>query len=91
MEYSFVTTSKVFSFLEKNTNQSVFYTGMDLRTTERKLSLDGVAISYDTFSQQLEAFNSAKEIESLVVNESTAIDGQVKFKLFVVLKPELLK
>lgn len=84
-------TSKVFAFVEKNTNQSVFYTGMDLRTTERKLSLDGVATGYDVFSQQLEALNSAKEVESLVVNESTAIDGQVKFKLIVVLKPELFK
>lgn len=85
------TASKVFVFLEKNTNQSVVYTSMDLRTAERKLSLDGVATGYDVFSQQLEALNNATEVESLVINESTASEGRVKFKLFVILKPELFK
>jgi len=86
-----VATSKIFGFLEKNTNQSIFYTNMDLRTAERKLSLDGIATGYDTFSQQLEAFNNTAEVESLVVNESTATEDLVKFKLFVILKPELFK
>lgn len=86
-----IIVSKIFPFLQKNTNQSVFYNAMDLRVGERKLALEGVAANYDIFSQQLEALNSAPEVVGMVINESTAIGGQVKFKLFVILKPELFK
>lgn len=84
-------TSKVLPFLEANTNKKVSYDSVDLRAAERKLTLDGAADSYEIFSQQLEAFNQAKDVERLVVQESQADGNIVKFRLFVILKSELFK
>lgn len=86
-----VVASKTFPFLERNTNQLVFFNLVDLRADQRRLNLEGVAVNYEIFSQQLEAFNRAPEVERLVVNESQSREGRVTFRLFLILKPELFK
>ncbi|MFH1759081.1 MAG: hypothetical protein ABH822_00790 [Patescibacteria group bacterium] len=86
-----IITSTIFPFLERSTNKLVYFTFLDFRFKERKLSLEGIAQSYEIFSQQLEAFTRAPEVERLVVNESQSDKGQVKFRLFLTLKEELFK
>ena len=83
--------SKIFPFLQTNTNKSVAINSLEMKTSERRLSLDGIAGSYEIFSQQLEAFNISPQIENLLVNESSAVDGKVKFKINLILKPSLFK
>jgi len=83
--------SKIFPFLQTNTNRFVFYTLVDLRLAERRLGLEGVAANYGVFSQQLQAFSVASEVESLIVNESSALEGGVKFRLSLILSRSLLK
>jgi hypothetical protein len=84
-------TSTVMPFLEKNTNRSVYFDFVDLRYKDRRLTLGGVASSYAIFSQQLEAFSRAPEVERLVVSESQSIGGRVNFRLFVTLKPVIFE
>ena len=84
-------TSKVFTFLQNNTNKSIFYTFYDLKVPERRLNLEGTANNYEIFAQQLEAFNQSPAVESLVVNESSAVEGRVRFKLFLILKNEIFR
>lgn len=86
-----VNVSKVFNFLQNNTNKSVFFSRADLMIGERRLNLEGFASNYEIFSQQLEAFNVAPEVENLVVNESNSAEGRVRFKLFLILKNEILR
>lgn len=86
-----ILTSRVFPFLEANTNRAIYYNFVDLKMKERRLNLEGVAQSYEIFAQQLEAFNQAPEVERLVVNESQSIGGRVSFRLFVILVPQLFK
>ncbi len=86
-----VNVSKVFNFLQNNTNKSVAYSSADLRVGERRLNLEGTASNYEIFAQQLEAFNIASGVENLVVNESSAIEGRVRFKLFLILKNEIFR
>lgn len=88
---SHVNVSKVFNFLQNNTNKSVFFSRADLMIGERRLNLEGFASNYEIFSQQLEAFNVAPEVENLVVNESSAVEGRVRFKLFLILRNEILR
>jgi len=83
--------SKIFPFLQNNTNRLVYYTLLDLRLPERRLGLEGVAANYLVFSQQLQAFAAAPEVESLIVNDSNALEGQVKFRLSLILIPGLFK
>ena len=83
--------SKIFPFLQANTNQLVYYTTVDLRAGERRLELEGVAANYGVFAQQLQAFSVAPEVESLIINDSNASGGRVKFRLSLILKPTLFK
>jgi hypothetical protein len=87
--------SKIFNFLQANTNQQVFYNSMDFKINDRKLVLEGIAPSYQVFSQQLEAFSRSPDIERVVVNESYATsssaDNKIFFKIFLVLKDKVFK
>ena len=84
-------TSTIFPLLERATNRSVYFDFVDLRYKDRRLTLGGVATSYAIFSQQLEAFNRAPEVERLVVSESQSIGGRVNFRLFITLKPSVFE
>lgn len=86
-----VFVSKIFPFLQNNTNRFVYYTLIDLRLGERRLGLEGVAANYGVFSQQLQAFTVAPEVESLIVNESSALEGGVKFRLSLILGRSLFR
>ncbi len=88
---SHIITSRIFPFLEANTNRLVYYNFVDMKLKESRLDLEGVAQSYGIFSQQLEAFSRAAEVERLVVSESQSINGAVKFRLYLILKPDVFK
>ena len=88
---SHIKSSNIYSFLEKNTNQGVYYEGGNLSVAERYLRLDGIARSYDNLNQQLVAFEQAPEIERVILTESQIADKGVRFSLQLVIKPELLK
>ena len=84
-------SSNIFSLLEKNTNRLVFYDLADLKLSDRKLVLEGVAASYQVFAQQLEAFNRLSEVVRVVVNESHLESGRVSFRLFLILNENVFR
>lgn len=86
---SHVESTKLFNFLQKNTNQKVFYNTLNLSVAEKKISLDGVASSFDVLAQQLEAFKRAPEVERLLMSQADNKDGKVNFRLVLFVKPEL--
>lgn len=84
-------TAMLWPILESSTNTGVYYGFVDFRLKDRRLNLEGIAVSYEALSQQLEAFNQVKQIEQTVVNESQAVKEGVKFRLFLILKPEVFE
>ncbi len=86
-----VFASKIFPFIQANTNQLVYYTAVDLRVGEKRLELEGAAVNYGVFAQQLQALAAAPGVESLIINDSSASGGRVKFRLSLILKQSLFK
>ncbi len=84
-----VISSNIFPILERNTNQGVFYNSAEFKMTDRRLSLEGIANSYQVLSQQLEAFNRAPDVERVIVNESYLSGGRVAFRLFLVFSDKI--
>jgi len=82
-----VLASVIFPFLERNTNQQVYYTMLNFESAERKLTLEGAAQSYGVFSQQLQAFEQAPEVKRLIVSDSDRSGGLISFRLHLVFKP----
>lgn len=80
-------TSPLFGMLEVHTNIGVHYTVMETRIPERKVLLEGMATNYGVFAQQLQAFAIAPEVENMIVNDSNALDGKVRFRLSLTVKP----
>ena len=79
-----IIASNVFPIWERNTNQGVYYNVSEWKMSDRRMVLEGVAVSYQVFAQQLEAFNRMPEVERVVVNESYLGDGRVVFRLFLI-------
>ncbi len=89
---SHTTVSKLFDLLEKNTLIQVYYSAWDLSLPERKIKIDGSAVSYDVLSQQLEAFRNAPAIERVSLSDSkVANDGSVRFSIQLIFEKEFLK
>lgn len=81
-----VVMSPLFGLIEARTNAGVQYTAMETRVAEQKVSLEGIAASYKAFAEQLQAFALAPEIETVIVNDSNALEGRIRFRLTVMLK-----
>ncbi|MSR73819.1 MAG: hypothetical protein EXS60_02085 [Candidatus Pacebacteria bacterium] len=88
---SHVTASPLFGVLESRTNGSVSYAAMELRVPERKIVLEGSAANYQRFAEQLQSFTEAAEVESVIVNDSNALEGKVKFRITVTLREDIFK
>lgn len=86
-----VNGSNVYAFLEKNTNQGVYYEGASLSVPEHFLRLEGAARSYDNLVQQLLVFEQAPEIKKVILEESRIADKGISFSIQIIFKPELLK
>jgi len=86
-----VTASPLFGLLESRTNASVSYAVMELRVPERKIVLEGNASNYKVFAEQLQSFTEAPEVESVIVNDSNALEGKVKFRITVTMREGIFK
>ena len=62
-----ILSSKVLPWLEKITNQKVYYTNATIKVPEHKLELEGIAESYGVLGEQLEAFNQTEGISHLLL------------------------
>lgn len=82
-----VLASVFFPFLERNTNSQVYYTMLDFKSGERKLTLEGLTRSYAVLSQQLQAFEQAPEVERLAVSDSDRSGDLVRFRLHLFFRP----
>ena len=81
-----VTASPLFGLLESRTNGAVSYAVMELRVPERKVVLEGFASNYKSFAEQLQSFTETPEVENVIVNDSNALDGKVKFRATITLR-----
>ncbi len=86
-----VSVSPLFGLLESRTNAAVSYAAMELRVPERKIVLEGNASNYKSFAEQLQSFTEAPEVESVIVNDSNALEGKVKFRITVTLREGIFK
>lgn len=82
--------SNIYNFLEKNTDQGVYYEGANLSVTEHNISLSGIARSYDNLVKQLSAFEQVPEISKVILQDSQSADKGIRFSIQLVFKPELL-
>jgi len=86
------TASKIFDFLEKNTHQQIGYLNLNLSLTDKNIKLEGNAFNYSVLAQQLELFRKAPEIEKVFLDDSRLMDeGNIRFSIRLIFKPELIK
>ncbi len=83
--------TKLFEFLEKNTNTHVVYDDVRFDAGRREFSLDGVADSYQILAEQLQAFAVAPETEKSLVSQSRLVENKVRFRMTVVVAEKFLK
>ncbi|OGY57220.1 MAG: hypothetical protein A2Y84_00170 [Candidatus Colwellbacteria bacterium RBG_13_48_8] len=82
--------SNVFALLETVTGQKVVYISFDLDVPDRRVSLEGVAGSYEDLVAQLVLYENAPEIEQYTLKSSNRDGQKVRFAVDLKLSSELL-
>lgn len=77
---SHVFGSKIFEFLETNTNLRVSFTSVTLAVPEREVVIDGLAASYENLVQQLTHWQQAEGVERLALEENSTVNDMVRFR-----------
>lgn len=78
-------SGNVFSFLERDTTGSVYYTGADYSLADNSLSLIGVAASLDALVQQMNVFDKAPELASVTLDQANASSkGGINFNISLI-------
>lgn len=86
-----LSSSAVFSFLERKTVREVYYEGAVLAASEKQLRLEGVAKSYENLAQQIIAFEQSPETEKAALESSQAAERGVRFNVLLNFEPSLLR
>lgn len=76
-----VVTSNLFPILENNTHSKVAYVSIDVSVADRKILIDGVTETFDVLVSQLTIYESAPEIERIVLESSSRTGDVVNFKV----------
>lgn len=84
--------SRVFDFLQFNTNKSIFWKSFDFDVQGAKLNLRGVARDYDILSYQISLINSLDYVSRYQTTNARLIEGgKVEFDLSVYFNSNFLK
>ncbi|MCL5017520.1 MAG: hypothetical protein M1155_02580, partial [Patescibacteria group bacterium] len=84
--------SGVFPLLESITYPTIYYTDVQLNTTDSTLVLSGIAADFNSLSLQLRGYDSAKDmISSYVLNQSRVVANQVNFRITLNLSSKVFK
>jgi Tfp pilus assembly protein PilN len=87
-----IAASRLFEWLEKQTQTNVFFSKLGLNIQNNQLSLAGVAKSAEDIAEQLQVFQSQPEVELVSVNNiSVGASGLWQFDLSVKLSRDFLK
>ena len=82
--------SKVFSFLEKNTLSSVYYTEASFLASGKALTLKGAADTSETLVGQMNVFDKTPELLSVSLDQMNfdPRGGSVSFSAMLTFNPE---
>ncbi len=87
-----IATSRVFEWLEKQTQTNVFFSRFSLNIQGNQLSLAGVAKSTEDIAEEMRVFQTQPEVEQVSVNNmSIGTAGFWQFDLSLTLNPSFLK
>lgn len=87
---SHIFSSNVLSLLEQRTHPKVYFTGVNLKSPERELELDGIAASFSVLAEQLEIFAQTKDIEKYTLGQSQLNGDVVQFRITLKLNKSTL-
>lgn len=88
---SHVITSTLFDELEKSTYPQIYYTGLNLSLSEKKLELQGISQDYVTLVRQLDSFKNSQLFGDVIFDSAKSTADGISFSTRVVLLPDKLK
>ena len=86
-----VITSSLFPILEANTHSRVAYTGIEIAVVERRVTIEGIAESFDALVSQLTIYEAAPPIERVILESAERSGSVVNFKISLTFVPEVFR
>ena len=85
-------TANIFTFLEKNTINQVYFSEADMDMKKGELKINGLATTLNDISQQIAVMeNDKKNIKGIILNEVSFQDGKVNFSLSITFSESFFK
>jgi len=81
-----VFSSKVFPFLERNTDPSIYFTAAEFSGNNNILRLKGTTSNFENLMAQLTILKQAPEIESVVLNDTNLSKNRIDFEATVIFR-----
>ena len=89
---SHISASRIFAWFEGNTNSRVFFSNLEVSVPDRKVTVQGIADSYEVLAEQLEIYRQSSDLERFFVSQSQlGGDGRVSFRAELVFVPSVFK
>jgi hypothetical protein len=85
-----VVVSPLFDWIEKNTNQKIYFTQLSLNTAANQLTLDGAGASLDDINHELILLQAQPEVKEIDVKSISFKDGAWAFETVLFLDPTYL-
>lgn len=87
-----IVPSNFLNLLEKTSHPKVWFSGIELKPREGKVSLSGTAEDLIVLGQQLLIFKNEKAIQDIKLSQISLIEkGKIRFDLEFSLSPEIFK
>lgn len=82
--------SRLFNFLEANTNTSIYYTDLQFLNDTQSLTIKGKTDSLELVARELEALRGRPEVSEIVLNDASGEDNEVVFEIRMILDNHFL-
>ncbi len=82
-----IVASPLFDWIEKNTNQNVYFTKFSLNTAANQVALGGVGASLDDINQELILLQAQPEVKKIDIKSISITDGAWAFETSLFFNP----
>lgn len=83
-----VVSSRLFSFLEQNTHEGVYYTSVSLDIKNKALTLRGISKNFETISSQGKTMSDDGSVSQVIFDDIQNNDDGINFKMKLIFSNE---
>ena len=86
-----IISSSLFSFLEKNIHEGIYYTSLSLDVKNNTLTLHGTSLNFEILSSQGKTIEEINQVSQIIFDDIRTNDKGIDFEMTIILTPNFFK